>query len=266
MRTSLADRLREALEARGVPWPAPIHYLESVGSTNEWLKAEARAGAPEWTAIYAGRQSAGRGRQGRAWVSPPGNLFLSVLTRPRLAPEALLALPLATGVAVAEALDEFGLAVSLKWPNDLMADGRKLGGILVEGLSGTSGPDALVVGVGLNLDLDPADLPEDLRETLTSVRAQTGRAPDAAAAAAAVLARLPGWYHALREGSSVLAAWRRRSLPWWGRPVEARSGESLIRGIARDIDERGALVLELEDGTCTALLAGEVREVRARRP
>jgi BirA family biotin operon repressor/biotin-[acetyl-CoA-carboxylase] ligase len=260
----VASDLGEALAARGVPWPGPLHYLPVVGSTNDWLKAQARAGAPPWTAVLAGRQTAGHGREGRPWESPPGNLFVSVLAPPALAPASVLVLPLAVGVAVAEAVEEHGVKAALKWPNDLIAEGGKLGGILVEALSGATGPEALVVGIGVNLALDPATLPASLREGVTSVRALAGRAPGAVDAAAAVLARLRHWYDAVRQDTAtVLAAWRRRSLPWWGRPVEARLGESLLRGIARDVDDRGALILELEDGTRAALLAGEVREVRA---
>lgn len=257
------------LAARGVAWPAPLHYLATTTSTSDWLKERARSGAAvEWTAVLAGRQTAGRGRQGHGWVSPAGNLFLSVLLRPRLAPECVTAVPLATGVAVAEAAEELGAVVRLKWPNDLMADDLKLGGILAEGFSAGPGLDGLVVGVGLNLDLSESALPEELRGRVTSVRALTGRAPAVEEAAAAVLSRLFDWYHALaREGPDrALEEWRRRSLPWWGRPVEARSGGSILRGIARGIDGRGALILETEGGKRVAIVAGEVREVRLSAP
>src|SRR6266540_629595 len=119
--TSLADRLRDALRARGLDWPAPIEHHVRLGSTSDRLKEKARKGAPEWAAVLADEQTGGRGRQGRAWASPPGGLYLSVLLRPRFAPASLI--PLAAGVAVVEALGEHGVTAELKWPNDVLAGG-----------------------------------------------------------------------------------------------------------------------------------------------
>jgi BirA family biotin operon repressor/biotin-[acetyl-CoA-carboxylase] ligase len=256
--------LAAALAARGLEWPAHIEHLAVVASTNDRLKEKARLGAPEWTAVVAGRQTAGRGRAGRQWASPEGNLFLSVLLRPAIAPLLVTLVPLAAGVAAAEAASEFGVVPRLKWPNDLVIGGRKLGGILVESISGAAGLEAAVVGIGMNVLLDPASLPDDLRDRVTSLSAQGGVVGDVATVAAAVLARLRVWYDRLaREGASrVLAAWQERSVPWWGRMVEARSGGSTLRGIAHGLDERGALLLDLEDGSRLAVVSGEVTEVR----
>ena len=259
-----SDAVRAGLAARGLHWPAPIEHLETVTSTNDRLKESARAGAAEWTVVLAERQSAGRGRAGHRWVSPPGNLYLSVLLRPAVPAATAAVLPLAAGVAVAEAVSELGVETRLKWPNDVVAGDRKLGGILVEGLSAVAGLEAAIVGVGLNLSLDPAALADDLRGRATSVRAETGRPMTVAEAAVAVLARLTVWYDALaREGTAgVLAAWRERSVPWWGRVVEARSGGTALRGIARGLDERGGLVLDLDDGSRVTVVSGEVNELR----
>lgn len=234
-----------------------------MGSTNDWLKELARRDAPPWTAVRAERQTAGRGRGGKAWASPPGNLYLSVvLPPPRDRPITLL--PLLVGVAVAEAAREWGVPARLKWPNDVLANDRKLGGILVESSTDGQGSPAIVAGVGLNLSLDPASLEEAMHDTVTSVRA-LGLAPATPdEAAAAVLARLAVWYHAfaIDGGEPVRAAWRALAVDWWGRPVQAGAGGNAVRGVARDIDERGALVLETEDGRRVAVMSGEVREVR----
>lgn len=256
--------MRALIEARGTPWPAPIEYFDRVASTNDVAKERARAGAAQLSVVLAGNQYAGRGRYGREWTSPPGNLFLSVLLRPAgRFPDAGL-IPLAAGVAAAEALDAFGVRARLKWPNDLMVTGRKIGGLLTEAASGAEGLESVVLGIGINLALDVARAPAELKETLTSVRAETGRAPSPEEAAAETLGRVAVWYHALaREGAAtVLAAWRARSVPWWGRPVEVRAGSGLVRGVARDVDERGALLLELPDGARATLLSGEARELR----
>jgi len=137
--------LAALLASRGLTWPAPIEHVETVTSTNDLLKERARQGALEWTVVWADRQTAGRGRHGRGWHSPPGNLFLSVLLRPSLSPDRVLLLPLAAGVAVAAAVAELGVAAHLKWPNDLVVGERKLAGILVEGLASA----AVLVGLGL---------------------------------------------------------------------------------------------------------------------
>ena len=252
------------LSARGREWPAPIRWLETAGSTNDVMKERARAGASAWSAAVAGRQTAGRGRQGRTWLSPAGNLFLSVLLRPQLAAESAGILPLAAGVAAAEAAGEWGVDARLKWPNDLVVGERKLGGVLVEASAGSGGLETVVVGVGMNLAIDSADVPAELRGAITSVRTEAGRDPGVAAAAAAVLDRLAVWYHALAGDGPppVLNAWRARSVPWWGRAVEARCGDVVLHGVARGLDGRGALILDLADGSQRAVLSGEVRELR----
>jgi BirA family transcriptional regulator, biotin operon repressor / biotin---[acetyl-CoA-carboxylase] ligase len=255
--------LQRRRAGQGTPWPARLSCFEVLGSTSDHLKQQAREGAPEWTAVLAGRQQAGRGRQGHGWVSPPGNLFLSVLLRPGAGVRAAL-LPLLAGVAVAEALEaSAGVPVRLKWPNDVLVGERKIGGILVEASTGVHGLEWAVVGVGVNVALRPDDVPEDLREAVTSV-AQEGGSGGVLPLAAAVLGRMALWYPARARGDAALVrdAWLGRSLPWWNRPVEARSGSTVLRGVARGLDEWGGLVLEQEGGVVTALRSGDVREVR----
>ncbi len=260
----MGARLRAQLAARGLTWPAEIEHAASLPSTNEHLKRRARAGAAAWTVVIADAQTAGRGRQGRRWASPPGNLYLSVLLRPTARDARWSVLPLAAGVAVAEALGEEGLEARLKWPNDVLVAGRKVAGILAEASSAAEGFESVVLGIGVNVSVRPRDLPP---EAVTCAEEDLARAVDRVGLAAAVLARLSVWYHALdREGPRVVqAAWRTRSVPWWGRVVEAQSGDRRLRGIARDLDERGALILELEDGSRALLHSGEVHEVRAAR-
>ena len=256
--------MRALLRQGGAEWPAPVEHFNSVGSTNEVAKERARDGAPAFSVIMAAQQTAGRGRQGHAWISPPGNLFLSVVLRPAGALAHAGLIPLAAGVAVAEVLASFGVRARLKWPNDLVVGEKKIAGLLAESSSGSEGIETVVLGIGINLTLDPDDVPATLRDAVTSVGLESRRTVPFAEAAAETLARVAVWYHALaREGAAtVLAAWRARSVPWWGRPVEVRAGSSLIRGVARGVDERGALLLDLESGARAALLSGEARELR----
>ena len=214
--------------------------------------------------MRADRQLVGRGRGGHEWVSLPGDLFLSfVLPAPEDRPLTLL--PLLVGVAVAEAAAEWGLAARLKWPNDVWVGAGKLGGVLVESSSDGRSAPAIVAGVGLNLALDVSRLPDELRGRVTSVRALGVPPPSPDAAAAAVLARVAVWYHAFtgENGAAALrAAWRDLSVDWWGREVRAESSGVVLSGIVRDLDERGALVLERAGGERVAVLSGEVRELR----
>jgi BirA family biotin operon repressor/biotin-[acetyl-CoA-carboxylase] ligase len=260
----LAQRIRGLLLAQGVDWPSAIEDFETLASTNDRARDRARAGAPEWTTILAGEQTRGRGRHGHGWLSTPGNLFVSVVLRPSFPVLEVSLLPLAAGVAVAEAARDLGVAARLKWPNDVLADGKKLAGILVEGSGLGETQPSFVVGVGMNLRLSDREIPPELQESVVSIEALTHRDPGVDVAAAAVLPRLTVWYHALeRDGApAVLAAWRRWSVDWWGERVAVRSGADVVRGVLRGIDERGALLLLRDDGTELALFSGEVNELR----
>jgi BirA family biotin operon repressor/biotin-[acetyl-CoA-carboxylase] ligase len=261
-------RLEELLRARGLEWPAPIEHQAVVGSTNDLLKERARAGAPEWSAVWADRQTAGRGRQGHSWASPSGNLYLSVLLRPSLPADSWSVLPLAAGVAVCEAALELGVAAELKWPNDVLVAGRKLAGVLVEAVSGAGGIESAIVGVGVNVATVPEELPGELAGRITSLAAERGAPVDLLAFAAAVLTRLTVCYDALaREGAAaIVQRWRQLAAAWWGSVVEVESAGEIRRGVARGVDGRGAFLLEDASGRVQALLSGEAREVRRFDP
>jgi BirA family biotin operon repressor/biotin-[acetyl-CoA-carboxylase] ligase len=260
----VSERLRCLLDQSGLAWPGPIEHHPVIGSTSDRLKQLASEGAPEWSVVLADRQTAGRGRHGREWVSPPGNLYLSTLLRPRLAGQRLALVPLVAGVAVAEAVAQLGVEASLKWPNDVVAAGRKLAGVLAESCTSGSRTQAVVLGIGVNVKAEPTALPASLRTIATSIAAEGGRELDPLVIAAQVLSRLAVWYDALAttDPSRLVEAWRALSLPWWGKGVVVRSGEALIRGLAHGVDSTGALVVELPDGTLERVVAGEVSLAR----
>lgn len=267
MGDELADRIRAFLAARGEAWPGPVESYEVIASTNDRVKDLARSGAEEWAVVVATHQTAGRGRQGSVWRSPPGNLALTVLLRPSLSPAQAGLIPLTAGVAVRDALAEFGVEAALKWPNDVLVADRKMAGILAEAAWGSEGIEGVALGIGVNLDIVREELPPELRESATSIAAETGQAPDPARVAAAVLTQLSVWYHRLaREGPlPVIEAWRARSAPWWGRRVEVRLGSRVVHGVATGIDERGALLLDAQDGSRVTVHSGEMRELRLER-
>jgi BirA family biotin operon repressor/biotin-[acetyl-CoA-carboxylase] ligase len=257
-----ARALAASLAARGGPRLAGVEWPASISSTSDRLKALAREGAPEWTVVLADQQTGGRGREGRTWVSPPGGLYLSVLLRPRFERPGLL--PLAAGVAVAEAAEELGVRAELKWPNDVLASGRKLGGILSEAASGPAGVEWVVLGIGLNVRLEQASLPRELQGSATSLleAGAPARTP-VPRVAAGVLARLAVCYDRLGSSpAAVLAAWRARAVPWWGEAVDVRVGATAVAGRLVEVDEDGALVVEPPGGGRHRVLSGEVTRVR----
>ncbi len=244
-------------------WPAPVEWEARLASTSDRLKDRAREAAPEWTVVLADEQSEGRGRHGARWVSRRGDLFLSVLLRPERG-AGLGVLPLLAGVAVRDGLLPFGVEPSLKWPNDVLVNGRKIGGILTEASWAEGVVDSVVVGIGVNAGLRGDALPPGLAGQATSIWIETQRPAPVAEVAAQILQALRLWYHALAVDGpdAIVAAWRSRAVSWWGRAVEVRSGDEVLRGIARDVESSGALVMELPDGKRVRLLAGVARELR----
>jgi BirA family transcriptional regulator, biotin operon repressor / biotin---[acetyl-CoA-carboxylase] ligase len=216
----------------------PRLHLRATTSTNDRARELAAAGAPHGTLVTAGAQSAGRGRQGRTWSAPPGRaLLMSLVLRD---PPALL--PLAAAVAVSEAA---GPRAAIKWPNDVLLDGRKLAGILAEGRPQEGWA---VLGVGLNVAVRPGDLPPELRDTAASLGLDPG---DVEAVLARVLDALQRTLSL--DAGAVLDAWRDRDA-LLGREITWSTG----RGRAAGIDGAGRLVVELPGGGRTALDAGEV--------
>ncbi len=253
------DRLRERLAARGRDWPGRLETFPVLDSTNDELRARVRDGtAGPWLAVIAERHTAGRGRRGHGWSSPHGNLYLSLLA-PMPAPPAPRSLvPLVAGLAVSEALLELGVESRLKWPNDVLSGGRKLAGVSAEASSGAAGPEVVVLGIGVNVRVNP------LGDLATSVLEATGEERDLLDVAASVLLRVHDRLGELHGGSAaaLLDAWRARSVPWWGRSVEVVWEDQALRGVAAGVDQDGALVLELPDGRRQAVVAGEARELR----
>jgi BirA family biotin operon repressor/biotin-[acetyl-CoA-carboxylase] ligase len=226
---------------------------DRVASTNDLLHTLAARGAGEGTVVVAREQTAGRGRLGRMWASPRGGLWFSVLLRPSDPADARLGLMVAVGVA--EALRTVsGADVRIKWPNDLVLAGRKVGGILVE-----VRPPWAIVGIGVNVNVDPLDLPIEVRERATSLAAVSGRECDLADVLAGVLDGVDEVYAAYGSGTveDVLERWRDLNITL-GRFVEVRAGDRVVEGTALDIDGDGALLVAGPDGQAARVLSGDV--------
>ncbi len=238
-----------------------VHYFEELESTQETAAAIAGQGALHGEVVIAERQNAGRGRMGRRWHSPPGvNFYATFILRPDLPVAEAALLSLVAGVAVAEAMERVAPGiVALKWPNDVWLGGRKAGGIIAEALTDAHQRLACVLlGIGLNLNLAPEAIPEELRGKATSVLAATGRRCDRTALAAALFSRLDTRYMETLSGgfAAVRPVWERYSA-LTGRRVSVVDGRSRLDGRVQGIAADGALLLETDAGT-VRVLAGDV--------
>jgi BirA family biotin operon repressor/biotin-[acetyl-CoA-carboxylase] ligase len=235
-------------------------FRDSVDSTNAALRALALEGAPTGTVLVADQQTAGRGRHGRVWHSPPAvGLYISILLRPRSTLRELPRWTLAAAVAACLAVRrESGAPVEIKWPNDLLLGGRKLGGVLAEARSAGDRLQDLVVGTGINLAHRAADFPDGLRETSTSLRLAGYRSPPPERLAAAYLRELGGLARRLDGGGwdAVAESWERLAPGAHGqrvRVIRASRDEPGQTGVTAGIDEHGGLRVRVDRGRMVVL-------------
>jgi len=245
IRAHLAREVRERIAKIGAAW--------AIGSTNTALLERANPGSGTAEVLLAEYQSAGRGRRGRAWLAPPGGaICLSMSWTFREVPQDLGALGLVIGVCALRALREHGVSgVSLKWPNDLLVDGRKLGGVLIDLRAESAGAACVVIGIGLNVALG-AELLRQIAATGTAATdlASVAQAVPArnALAAALVSACVPGLIEFERQGLKPFIEDWRAADALRGRDVNVSAADGVARGIARGIDLRGALMVETPHG------------------
>jgi BirA family biotin operon repressor/biotin-[acetyl-CoA-carboxylase] ligase len=232
---------------------------DAIGSTNAEALRLAGAGDPGALWVSAARQDAGKGRSGRDWSSPPGNLYASLLIRPRVPLTTVMQLSLLAGVAAHDALAKLtggALDIRLKWPNDILLGKAKLGGILLESANGGTPDDpAVVIGTGLNL----AHAPQDLGRAVASL-AGHGHSVTPEAALEALAHATAEWLSRWRSGEAfdaIRAAWAERAQPI-GQPLSVHLGSDRLSGSFLGIDETGALRLSLANGEERRITAGDV--------
>jgi BirA family transcriptional regulator, biotin operon repressor / biotin---[acetyl-CoA-carboxylase] ligase len=252
------------MSADGPSLPLPFHLLayETLGSTSDEAKGLARTGADEGLIVTAKVQTAGRGRRGRAWVSPAGNLYMSLLLRPQCRAATAAQLGFVAALGMLGAIGEIAPTVALrcKWPNDLLADGKKIAGILLETemVSGDV-PDFVVIGIGVNL----AASPRDVGYPATSLAAEG--LPDVAplAVLTGFVRHFAPWLERWREEGflGVRAAWLGHAMGI-GEPIRVRLERDTLDGRFIDLDDDGALLLGQPGGT-RRVAAGEVFPVSA---
>jgi len=228
---------------------------ESLSSTMDEARKEAQKGADEGTVIIAQKQTSARGRMGREWISPEGNIALSVVLYPesRFLPHMIMV----ASVAVVRAIkDVTGLKAEIKWPNDIMLNGRKVCGILTESSENKQKKRYVVIGIGINVSLRSKNYPE-IAEIATGLESELGKDISIKELLKKLIKELDGLYSLLPDGKAIYKQWR-DAMKMLGRRVRVTCGEEEIEGIARDVLQDGSLLLECEDGQTKKVLVGDV--------
>jgi BirA family biotin operon repressor/biotin-[acetyl-CoA-carboxylase] ligase len=226
-----------------------------VGSTMDLARDAAHHGTPEGAVALADEQTAGRGRLGRSWVTPPAaNLTFTILLRPAAA--VMRQVAMIAPLAVVYAVEEAGVAVTIKWPNDVQAGGKKLAGILIESEIDGDGAANVLAGIGLNVNFDPR-AHEEIRDLSTSVAVEAGRVVEREPLLASLLLHFEQLYRRASDGTSLRDTWRER-LATIGQPVKATMPGAIVEGIAEDVDDGGALIVRTSSGERVTVEAGDV--------
>jgi BirA family transcriptional regulator, biotin operon repressor / biotin---[acetyl-CoA-carboxylase] ligase len=238
-----------------------LRVVAEIGSTNDAAMAAGRAGEPEGLAILADQQAGGRGRLGRSWASLPGlGVYTSILLRPPVPPLLAPLLTLMAGLATAEAIEAVGqVTPTLKWPNDVLCDGRKVGGILTEMATMGQQIGQVAIGVGINVGHRATDFPADVRDTATSVELAADRPVDRGDVAAALYNAMDRWYEVFcHTGTDSILQQARRRTATLGRLVTVLADDQGWQGIALDLDTDGALLVRDETGAVRRVIADDV--------
>ncbi len=277
----MSELNREAIERLGSPLARQVDFHEEIGSTQERARALAHGGAPHGTLAISRVQTGGRGRLGRGWISPSGGLWMSLILRPNIPASLASRITQAAAVGVAKALWGFGVEARIKWPNDLLVvkpgelPDRKICGILAESWAenvpvtakhpgpgdGRQRPDFVILGVGLNTNLDPEDLNVPDREVAT-LRSELGHDVDLVKLLGSLLSNLEAELERIEDFGAILDDWRALNCTL-GKPVRVQRFGEVLEGRAADLTPEGALLLETPDGT-VELFEGEVEHLRQK--
>ena len=254
-----------ACPALSLPAGWTLLAYDAIGSTNDEAMLRAETGAAEGTVVWARQQVSGRGRRGRVWQSPPGNLYTSIIVRPASTAEVAAQLSFVTALAVGEAVAgciPAGRRIGLKWPNDVQVDGAKIAGILLESAVGSDGRVAHVaIGTGINVGWRPA--PGETPYPAASLQTLGGetRLETVLESYCAALARWLGRWRT--DGfAAIREAWLAQAGNL-GQMIEVKTGRDVLTGRFAHLDETGALILEGIDGSRTRVTAGEIFPVAA---
>lgn len=241
-----------------------IFFYEKVGSTNT-IAFDLAEKAKEGTVVIADSQEKGRGRLGRTWISPPGvNIHMSIILRPEIEPKDMTLITIMASVACATALRRAtGLDISIKWPNDLMAYDKKLGGILTELKTDQKRILFTIIGIGININIELDQFPDDVRKIASSIKNETGKPYSRENIVTEILNEMNKWYIILNtmEKETLLSAWQSLTSTL-GRDVMVIVGQETYTGLAEAIDDEGMLILRLPSGELKRVSSGDLTVLR----
>jgi len=244
-----------------------VLFFDELDSTNTKASKLAREGVVEGTVVIAESQSKGRGRIERSWYSPPGaNIYTSIILRPKLPPQATQTITLVSAVALAEAIEETaGVRPSLKWPNDILVGGKKVAGILTEMSSESDRVKHIIIGIGINVNIEVTDLPGGLRYPASSLKHESGSKIDRTELVRNLYSRLEKWYKILlSDGSEEIVETWREYFTFVGKEIRIEGyrgigAEPVItEGICLGIDSDGALLIKERSGAIERVVAGDM--------
>ncbi len=238
-----------------------VHVFETIGSTNTQAMEMAAKGAKEGALLIAETQTGGKGRLGRKWFSPPGvNLYLSVILQPKIDCAQATILTLLAGIAVAHAIRERSqLTARLKWPNDVLIGEKKVAGILAELAADGQAIKHLILGIGLNVNLEASMLPPELSKTATSLKIESGRTVSRLEMLETLVNQLERWYTVfLDQGPTPILKEYSQFSHTLGRRIQVACHDKVVEGEAVGLAPNGGLILRKQDGTSITILTGDV--------
>jgi len=258
-----ADDIKARLKTKRIG--SEILVFEETASTNDVVEHLAKSGAREGLVVFAESQTRGRGRHGRSWASPRGKgLWFSVLLRPSLPPSAASRITVAAGVAVARAIRETcRVDARIKWPNDVVVNGKKLAGILTELRAEADEILLAILGIGMDVNCERADLPPDVARLATSLKLETGKSQDRVALASRVLATLDECHdRAVNDFEAIADEWAHLCTTL-GHHIVVKMGHRRVEGFAQALDADGALLVRCDSGQVERILGGDLTVERA---
>lgn len=239
-----------------------IQYFKETESTNT-IAREIANSVDEGTLVIAESQTGGRGRLGRKWISPEGGIWFSVILKPKMQPQYASRITFLAGVCVARAMRNYGLAAKIKWPNDILINGKKVCGILTEIGAEMDSINYLIVGIGIDANVDISYFPDEIRDTSTSLKYELGREIDRIEFVQKLLLELETTYLKFQKDGfpPILEEWRNMSATI-GEWVKITTGTRTIYGEAIGVDTQGALIIETGEGQLEKILAGNCEHLR----
>ncbi len=253
----ILDEVKQGLKTSIIGREIRLH--PEVGSTNTLAMEMAQQGAAEGAVVVAEKQTGGKGRLGRTWISPNGNLYLSVILRPNIPTHKAPLVTLMGAVAVVSAIRKhLTIQAGIKWPNDIFISGKKAGGLLTEMSAEPDRVRYIVLGIGIDANMDLKELPAEIRPISTTLSAETGEKINRTRMLRMILSELDRWYQTfLKNEASVLNEWAEFNVTLGNRVAVSGLNETL-EGQAQGLDNEGRLILKLDDGTLRVVAAGDV--------